>query len=72
MVLVTELIWSNYLLDELGFQHPQPMVLKCDNQVVSYIANNQVFHETTKHIVIGYHFVREGFERNDSNTNEIK
>lgn len=33
--------------------------LWCDNNVASYIANNLVFYEWTKHIKVGCYFVRE-------------
>ena len=45
-----ELMWLKNLMRELGFRHPQPMDLKCDNQAAICIAENQIFHEKTKNI----------------------
>jgi len=47
-----EIQWITYLLHDLGIQHLQPTFLYYDNQAAIQIANNQVFHECTKHIEI--------------------
>jgi len=44
-----ELVWSKYLLQELGFHYPNYMIFKCDNQAAIYIANNPIFHENEAH-----------------------
>ena len=60
MTLITsELIWLKQLLQELRFRKDEPMKLVCDNLAALDIASNPVFHETTNHIEVDYHFIRE-------------
>ena len=60
MALATcELIWLKHLLRELRFGKDEQMKLICDNQAALHIASNPVFHERTKHIEVGCHFIRE-------------
>ena len=60
MTLVTcELIWLKHLLQELSYGKDEQMKLICDNQGVSHISSNPVFHERTKHIEVDCHFIRE-------------
>jgi len=46
---IYELIWIQLLLSEMGVVSSQSMVMHCDNQLATYIANNPMFHERTKH-----------------------
>lgn len=55
----TELVWIKILLDELGFAVSGPMKLWCDNKAAIHIAHNPVFHERTKHIELGCHYIRD-------------
>ena len=55
----SELLWVKGFLASMGIFHSQPISLWCDSQAAIHIAHNPVFHERTKHIEIGCHFVRE-------------
>ena len=56
-----ELVWIKDLLTELDFAPLCPMILYCDNQII-HIAENPVFHESTKHIEVNYHLVCQKIE----------
>ena len=59
MTLTTcELFWLKQLIMDLKFGDSGPMQLICDNQATFRIASNPIFHERTKLIEIGCHFVR--------------
>ena len=57
-----ELKWLKRLLNDLGGQHKVPMEMFCDSKSASYIANNHVFHERTKHIESDCHSVRDAIQ----------
>ena len=60
MTLTTcELIWLKHLFQELRFGKDEQMKLICDNQTALHISSNLIFHETTKHIKVDCHFIRE-------------
>ena len=54
-----ELQWLTFLLEELKFHFQQLATLYCGNKFALHIAANPIFHETTKHIEIECHIVRE-------------
>ncbi|XP_019430584.1 PREDICTED: uncharacterized protein LOC109337944 [Lupinus angustifolius] len=54
-----EITWLNYILEDLQYNYSMPTLLYCDNQSAIYLASNLVFHETTKHIEIDCHTIRE-------------
>ena len=51
-----ELIWLCWLLQDLGVDCSTTTKLHCDNRSAIQIADNNVFHECTKHIEIDCHF----------------
>ena len=55
----SEMIWLRGLLVDLSLFDLQPMLLHCDNQYALHIVANPIFHESTKHNEIDYHFIRE-------------
>lgn len=58
-MIVIEIMWILRLLKDMGFEISQPMAHYCDNQAASQIAANSLYHETTKHIKVNCHFVRD-------------
>ena len=55
----SELVWLKHLLQELHFCEVGQMELVCDNQSAIHLSSNYVFHQRTKHIEVGCHFIRE-------------
>jgi len=54
-----EMMWLKNLLLEFSFSHLGLMPMFCDNPSVIYIAQNQEFHERTKHIEVDCHLIRD-------------
>jgi hypothetical protein len=54
-----ELIWVQFLLQELRVTLQLPSILWYDNIDVTFLASNRMFHAYTKHVEIDYHFMRE-------------
>lgn len=57
--VVSELVWIDALLKELGNEVEQPALVYSDSKAALQIAANPVFHERTKHIEIDCHFIRQ-------------
>ena len=62
--VVKEAIWLKGMLEDLGGGKKHIMV-HCDSQSAICLARNQVFYVGTKHIDVGYHFVREILEESE-------
>jgi hypothetical protein len=65
--VAAEIMWIQTLLDELDIPHPPTASVCCDNLESTYLSANPVFHVRTKHIEVGYHFVREQVTRKQLN-----
>ena len=59
-----EAIWISSLFTRLPGLDAYPQDIFVDNQGGIELAKNPKFHERTKHIGVGYHFVRDACERN--------
>jgi hypothetical protein len=53
-----ELLWLQWLLQDMGVSFSSTTPVYCDNMSAIQIAHNGVFHERTKHIEIDCHLVR--------------
>ncbi|KAJ9678037.1 hypothetical protein PVL29_022810 [Vitis rotundifolia] len=67
-----EIIWIHQLLCEVGMKCTMPAKLWCDNQAALHIAVNPIYHETTKHIEVDCHFIREKIEENLVSTGYVR
>jgi hypothetical protein len=56
---VSEGLWLQRLLFELGLSEKSLIMLYCDNKVAINIANKPVQHDRTKHVEIDHHFIKE-------------
>ena len=66
LALVTaEVYWLRMLLCELEISLDFPPVIWCDNISALALASNLIFHARSKHIEVGYHFVREKVAHRD-------
>ena len=58
VAITSEISWLTALLQDFGVKVDLTMAY-CDNQAAIHIASNPSFHESTKHIEIDCHFIRE-------------
>nr|XP_016452909.1 PREDICTED: uncharacterized protein LOC107777412 [Nicotiana tabacum] len=56
---VAELVWILGLFKDIGIKVDLPVNIYIGSKSAIQIAANPVFHERTKHIEIGHHFIRE-------------
>lgn len=52
---ITELLWVNILLKNIGIEIDGTMRLYCDNKAAIYLSNNPVLHDRTKYVEIDWH-----------------
>lgn len=54
-----EHFWVPSILKDFGIVCSTHVPLFSDNKAATFIANNPIFHERTKHVEIDCHFIRE-------------
>jgi hypothetical protein len=69
--VITEIMWVQTLLNELGILHPHVASLCCNNLGATYLSADPVFLVKTKHIEVDYHFVRGRVARKQLNVRFI-
>jgi hypothetical protein len=60
---VREAVWLRKLLAGLFGQMLDATVIHCDNQSCVKLSENPVSHDTTKHVEIKYHYIRDIVQR---------
>ena len=58
-IAAKEAVYIKALLEELGLYKQNKLPLYIDNNGALLLANNPVFHERTKHIVVKYYYIRD-------------
>ena len=56
---IGEVIWIKMLLQELSIESETPLQVYCDNQAVISISHNPIHHDSTKHVEVDRHFIKE-------------
>jgi len=64
-------IWFQGLLNDLKIDQDL-LKINCDSMSAFYLAKNQVYQVRTKHIDVGFHFVREILEEGDIELQKIE
>lgn len=54
-----EVVWVEYVLQELSVKLISPAILLCDNLSTASLAANPVLYARTKRIEIDHHFIRD-------------
>lgn len=52
-------VWLRRMLEELKHEHDGPTKIMCDKKSAIALAKSPIFHSRSKHIAIGYHYIRE-------------
>ena len=56
---ICELLWLKIILKDLKMKWETPIRLYCDNKLTINIAHNPIQHDTTKHVEVDKHFIKE-------------
>lgn len=67
----TSVLWTQFLLHDLGMTNIFPTLLMVDNQSAIRLIKNPEFHHKTKHIDVKNKFVREKYEEGILDVNYI-
>jgi hypothetical protein len=67
-----ESLWISEYLQELGVDLGGPVNLMCDSQSAISLVRNPVLHQSTKHIRIQAHFIREKVESGEVNLKYVE
>ncbi|GKV27388.1 hypothetical protein SLEP1_g36561 [Rubroshorea leprosula] len=62
---VCHAIWLRKLLEMLRIPQDEATIIYIDNKSTIALGKNPMFHDRSKHIDTGYHFIRECIERKD-------
>ena len=57
-----ELLWPKRLLAKIGFAPRIEMNLICDNKTTIDISHNLVQHDSTKHVEVDRHFIKQNLD----------
>ncbi|GKG12464.1 gag/pol polyprotein, partial [Tanacetum coccineum] len=68
---LAELTWLQALFNELEIRSSSTPILWCDNLGATYLSANPIFHASTKHVEIDYHFVRKKVAQRDLRVQHI-
>lgn len=69
---VKEALWAKEFLEELGVDLPGPVKIWSDSQSAINLLRNPVLHQSTKHIRISAHFIREKYTSGEITLQYIK
>jgi ATP sulfurylase len=65
-------MWIAEYLGELGIDLGGPVNLMCDSQSAIMLMRNPVLHQSTKHIRIQAHFIREKYKSGEINLRYVE
>lgn len=57
-----EIVWLGRLFQELRISYLDPIIVFADNISAIRIVSNPVYHEHTKHLEVGCHFILDLFQ----------